>query len=45
MDMTEHENVIKNLKELFWAANSAFLENHVILLNRVYYGRVATFTR
>ena len=34
MDKTEHENVIKNLKELFWAANSAFLENHVILLNR-----------
>lgn len=34
MDMIEQENVIKNLKELFWAANSAFLENHVILLNR-----------
>lgn len=34
MDMTEHENVIRNLNALFWAANSAFLENHVILLNR-----------
>lgn len=34
MDMMEQENVIKNLKELFWKANSAFLENHAILLNR-----------
>lgn len=34
MDMTEYEIVIKNLKALFWAANSVFLENHVILLNR-----------
>ena len=34
MDIIEQENLIKNLKELFWAANRAFLENHVILLNR-----------
>lgn len=34
MDMIEQENVIKNLKELFWKANSGFLENHAILLNR-----------
>ena len=34
MNIIEQENLIKNLKELFWAANRAFLENHVVLLNR-----------
>ena len=34
MDMTDQEICFENLKELFWAANSAFLEKHVILLNR-----------
>lgn len=34
MDITKQENGFENLKDLFWAANSAFLENHVILLNR-----------
>lgn len=34
MDIIEQEKLIKNLKELFWAANRAFLENYVSLLNR-----------
>lgn len=34
MDMTDQEVYFENLKAMFWAANSAFLENHVILLNR-----------
>lgn len=34
MNITKQENGFENLKALFWAANSAFLENHVILLNR-----------
>ena len=33
-NIINQDNYFKNLKALFWAANSAFLENHVILLNR-----------
>lgn len=34
MEITRDENGFENLKEMFWEANRAFLENHVSLIRR-----------